>query len=78
MNSKIIKNFKKFPCLTLSHVFHRVKKKFFQKQNKICNATENSIFNGTSLGSVACKMPKSIAGHGSFNILRGIVRVFRN
>ena len=35
-------------------------KKFFQKQNTVCNTSENSLFNGTSLDSVACMMPKSI------------------
>ena len=58
------------------HFFHRVKtKNVFQKKNTMCNTSENSLFNGTSLDSVACKMPKSIKeqtdGHGSCNLYLG-------
>ena len=41
----------------------------------MCNISENSLFNGTSLDSVARQMPKSIKkqtdGHGSFNLYLG-------
>ena len=41
----------------------------------MCNTSENSLFNGTSLDSVACEMLKSIKeqtdGHGSCNLYLG-------